>query len=109
MVWFTIQREANTDIAVIHNVRVEAITADGWRVKEVVPPRVSIEVRGDREAVTAITSDHFLARIEMGSLTAAGETDMTLTETSIASPTNIRVLKVEPARVRVRIEQMRQP
>lgn len=103
MVWFTIQREASTDVAVIHNVRVEPVAADGYHVEEVTPQRVSIEVRGERNAVTAITSDHFLARPALGSVTADGEVKLALPESSVASPAKIQVLKVDPTNVRVRV------
>lgn len=103
MVWFTIQREASTDIAVIHNVRVEPVAGDGYRVEEVMPQRVSIEVRGDRHAVTAITADHFLARPALGSITSDGEWTLALSESIVESPPKIRVLKVDPPQVRVRV------
>ncbi|GEM_PF-3005875 len=101
MVWFSIQREANTDVAVIHNVRVEPVMSEGWRVEAVEPQRVSIEVRGNRETVRSVTSDHFLARPDLSTVSKESETEIILVESDIMSPARIRVLKVYSPKIKV--------
>jgi YbbR domain-containing protein len=104
MVWFTIQRETKTDIAVIHNVRVSPIVEAGWQVGEVEPMSVSVEIRGDRQVVTMVTADHFQARPDLSGREKSGDVDVELAESTVLSPANVRVLSVQPQRVRVSLK-----
>jgi YbbR domain-containing protein len=104
MVWFTVQRETKTDITVIHNVRVSPIVEAGWQVSEVEPTTVSVEIRGDRQIVTMVTADHFQARPDLSGREKNGDVDVELAKSAVLSPSNVRILSVQPQRVRVNLK-----
>jgi YbbR domain-containing protein len=106
MVWFSIRRASDLEVAMIHNVRVDPIVARGWLVEAVEPSRVSVEVRGERADVTTVTADHFQARPDLSAIGQPGMLEVKVDEAAVLSPAKIRVLKVQPSQVKVILKRL---
>lgn len=69
---------------------------------------VSVRVRGRRSDLRLLASQSLEASADLRSVTKPGEVEITIRPQHINVPENVEVVSIEPAKVRFRVEQLRQ-
>ena len=73
-----------------------------------IPGSVSVRVRGRKSDLRALASQSLEASADLSAINKAGEVEITIRARHINVPDEIEVVSIEPAKVRFRVEQLRQ-